>query len=195
MFGRPFHPTQIIRRSRENVQIHNCSIPFRKAIELSPSGLPLRGSSFQKLNDFAAPFLEMQSSRVVPFASVAGRLRGAVFHYARSLRRAQNLLRCNLLNNLSYAIMMRLISETLQTRSKAWRLRGETVPTREEPTAQTPTLPFGLSDHLRRPRGALGLPPLIPRGSRTLRCGCADHHRAGVPAQPSDCWAMCRMSD
>ena len=38
----------------------------------------------------------MQSSRVVSLSPAPGGLRGAVFHNARSLRYAQNLLRCNI---------------------------------------------------------------------------------------------------
>jgi hypothetical protein len=39
----------------------------------------------------------------------------------------------------------------------------------EEPTAQTPSLPLGVGDHLRRPRNALRLfrPFLPPEGSRS----------------------------
>ena len=42
-------------------------------------------------------------------------------------------------------------------------------PARARPL-QTPEL-VGSSDHLRRPHVAPGLPPMIPRGSRALRCG------------------------
>jgi hypothetical protein len=38
------------------------------------------------------------------------------------------------------------------------------------PRHRLPSLWAG-SDHLRRPLFASGLPPMIPRGSRALRCG------------------------
>src|SRR5437667_99253 len=43
--------------------------------------------------------------------------------------------------------------------------------------ARPPQTPehVGWCDHLRRPHAAPGLPPMIPRRSRALRCGCADH--------------------
>jgi hypothetical protein len=68
----------------------------RKDIEPSPSGLPRSGFSLQKLKDFARPF-----SRDAVIASCfpwlhSGRLRCAPFYNARSLRCAQNLLRCNI---------------------------------------------------------------------------------------------------
>src|SRR5436309_3411053 len=60
--------------------------PSRKDIDLSPSGLPRRGSSLRKLKDFAFPFSKMQSSHVVSLSLRSGRLRYAPFHNARSLR-------------------------------------------------------------------------------------------------------------
>jgi hypothetical protein len=40
-----------------------------KTLSFLLPALPRRGSSLQKLKDFAPPFSEMQSSRVVPLAS------------------------------------------------------------------------------------------------------------------------------
>src|SRR6266566_207780 len=65
--------------------------PSRKDIELSPSGLPRRGSSLRKLKDFARPFPEMQSSRVVLPSPQLRKLRCALHSdNARSLRCAQS---------------------------------------------------------------------------------------------------------
>ena len=47
----------------------NLNCPSRKDIELSPSGLPRRGSSLQKLKDFAPPFQKCSHRALFPLAS------------------------------------------------------------------------------------------------------------------------------
>ena len=69
--------------------------PTRKDIELSPSGLPRRGSSLQKLKDFAPPFQRCSHRALFPLAPLR-QAAHAPFHNARSLRCAQNLLRCKM---------------------------------------------------------------------------------------------------
>ena len=68
----------------------------------------------------------------------------------------------------------RPLSAAPRFRNVAWCgcCAGETVQRSAEahPLHRLPNLWAG-SDHLRRPHAALGLPPMIPRGSRTLRCG------------------------
>ena len=48
-------PNRCTRWSRSNEMRRTIFLSFRKDIELSPSGLPRRGSSLQKLKDFASP--------------------------------------------------------------------------------------------------------------------------------------------
>jgi len=57
---------------RQSIDVCSESIDtlnIAKTLSFLLPGLPRRGSSFQKLKDFAGPFSEMQSSRVVSLSS------------------------------------------------------------------------------------------------------------------------------
>ena len=79
----------------------------------------------------------------------------------------------------------RPLSAAPRFRNVAWCgcCAGETVQRSAEahPLHRLPNLWAG-SEHLCRPHAALGLPPMIPRGSRTHRCGrCGSSRRSSGP--------------
>ena len=111
-----------------------------KAIELSPSGLPLpRGSSLQKLKDFAPPFQRCSHRALFPLAPLQ-----------------QAALR---------SIPQRAITAV---RSESSSLKGPATPRETVPALLSRTdSEFALRncDHLRRPRCALGRSaPVLPCG-------------------------------
>ena len=106
----------------------------------------------------------MQSSHIVSLGLRSGRLRVAVFHNARSLRRAQNVFakHCNRALNISLPSC------------QGFATRRLCLPCSP---AQTPSL-FVRDVIICAVLAVLSAVP-IPRShseSRTSRCGCADHH-------------------
>jgi hypothetical protein len=79
------------------------------------------------------------------------------------------IIRCRLPFQITFATFDTLLVSTATCRAfDAAAPRGDCARP-EEPTAQTPSLPLGVGDHLRRPRNALRLfrPFLPPEGSRS----------------------------
>ena len=125
--------------------------PSRKDIELLRCDFRVRGFSLRS----SKTLLSLSRDAVIARCSLglrSGRLRGAVFHNARSLRCAQNV----------FAKHLEIGAEYLAVLLPGLR-HSETVPALFP--AQTPSLFLGECDHLRRPRCALGRSaPMLPRG-------------------------------
>ncbi len=144
-----------------------CIRPCRKDIELSPSGLPLSRLLPPKAQRLCSPVPEMQSSRVVSLR-------------LRPLRPASRFIPPTRDHCLACGIPSRSISGP-ETRvpaipPDAATPRGRLCFRRKLPQHRLRVC-RSRGDRRRRPRNALRLfRPMLPLGSRTRRCGCADHH-------------------
>jgi hypothetical protein len=112
-----------------------------KTLSFLPSGLPLCAAPPSKNSKTLLPFVrDAVIARCFPWLR-SGRLRGALFHKARSLRRAQKAFAKHLESTLNIA----------QHATRASPLRRLCPPSFP---SQTPSLFVKRCDHLRRPRCA-----------------------------------------